>query len=179
MKSRGPCLQFVEGTAWHVLAFLSFCLFGTPFVLGAEDTLPVTMPDLQYVMQLHGARLTEVNSDKEEIDLFVSSIGPALHLEDVAKTLSAKSLSPKLSKYLLVPEITQAAQQLIGDLATWHFAVTVQQAVKDNHLPGLTEQFSLSSTRHEWLALQGRTTWLKPLNELIQTLTIPETSTSD
>jgi len=179
MKSRGQCLQFVERSAWHALAFLPICLSGIPFVLGAEDTLPVSMPDFQYVRQVHGARLTEVSSDKEAIELFVSSIGPPLHLGDVAKTLSAKSLSPKLSKDLLLPEVTQAALQLIGDLATWHFAATVQQAVKDNHLPGLTEQFSLSSTRHAWLALQGRTTWLQPMNELIQTLTIPESSPSD
>ena len=179
MKARGPCLQFVERRAWDALAFLSICLSGTPFVLGAEDALPVTMPDFQYVTQVHGARLTEVSSDKEAIDLFVSSIGPTLHLGDVTKTLSATSLSPKLSADLLVPEITQAALQLIGDLATWNFAATVQQAVKDNHLPVLTERFSLSSSRHEWLALQGRTTWLKPLNELIQTLTVPEISPSD
>src|SRR5262249_31540729 len=179
MKSRGPCLQFVGRAAWYALAFLSICLSGTPFVLGAEGTLPVTMPDFQNVMQAHGAQLTEVKSDKEAINLFVSSIGPALLLGDVAKTLSAKSLSPKLSKDLLVPEITEAAQRLIGDLATWHLAATVQQTVKDNHLPGLTEQFSWSSTRHEWLALQGRATWVTSMNELVQTLTVPEGPPSD
>jgi hypothetical protein len=155
------------------------CLWGVPFALGADDALPFTMPDFEVVLHAHGDRLREVESDKEAIDLFVSSIGPALHLEDVAGTLTAKSISPKLSKDLLVPDITRAAQKLIGDLAAWHLAASVQLAVKDNRLPGVREWFSRSSARHEWLVLQGRTTWVKSLNELVQTMTVPDSAPPD
>jgi hypothetical protein len=134
------------------------------------------MPDFQSVIHAHGARLAEVDSEKEAIDLFAASVGPALHLGDVARTLTAKSLSPKLSKDLLVPEITQVAQKLIGDLAAWHLAGTVQQGVKDEHLLGLTEKLSGSPTRREWLALQGHTTWLQSMNELAQILAATEIS---
>src|SRR5574341_1341874 len=176
MKSRRRCLQFVGLGVWCAVGFLSIWLCGVSLVLGAEDPLPSTMPDFHIVMHTHAARLTEVESDKEAIDLFVSSIGPALQLGDAARTLAAKSIPAKISKELLVSEITQAAQKLIGDLAAWHLATTVQQAVNDNHIPLVTGQVSVASTRREWLALQGRTTWLNSLNELANTLTASESS---
>jgi hypothetical protein len=174
MKSRRRCRQFVGLGVWCAVGFLSIWLCGVSLVLGAEDPLPSTMPDFHIAMHTHAARLTEVESDKEAIDLFVSSIGPALQLGDAARTLAAKSIPAKISKELLVSEITQAAQKLIGDLAAWHLATTVQQAVNDNHIPLVTGQVSVASTRREWLALQGRTTWLNSLNELANTLTASE-----
>lgn len=179
MKSRGPRIQFVRRAALHALGVLSMCVGGVPFALGAEDPLPFTVPDFQVVMHAHGDRLAEVQSDKEAIDLFVSSIGPTLHLEDVARTLTAKSLSLKLSQDLLVPEITRTAQKLIGDLAAWHLAATVLRAMKDDRLPSVMEQSSRLSTRREWLAFQGRTTWLPALDELVQTLEVPDSSSPD
>jgi hypothetical protein len=179
MKRHIPGLQFVGRAAWCVLGFLSICLGDVPFGLGAEDTLPLTMPNFQSVIHAHGARLAEVDSDKGAIELFTASVGPALRLDDVARTLTAKSLSPKLSKDLLMPEITLVAQKLIGDLAAWHFAATVQQAVKDEHLLGMTEKLSGSPTRREWLAFQGRTTWLQSMNELAQSLAAIESAPPD
>lgn len=158
------------------MGFLSASLWGASPVLGADDPLPTTTPDFRVVMHTYAARLMEVDSDKGAINLFMSSIGPVLQLGDVAKTLAAKSLSAKLSQELLVPEITQAAQKLIGDLAAWHLATTVQQTVKDNQLPIVTEQLLGSSARREWLALQGRTTWLNSLTELADILTASESS---
>jgi hypothetical protein len=176
MKRRRSCLQFVGRGVWCAVGFLSASLCGVSLVLGVEDPLPSTTPDFHVVMHTHAAQLMEVESDKGAIDLFVSSIGPALQFGDVARTLAATSLPAKLSKELLVPEITQAARQMIGDLATWHLATTVQQAVQDNHLPIVTGQLWGSSTRREWLALQGRTTWLNSMNELADTLTASEGS---
>jgi hypothetical protein len=178
MKSRRLCLQFVGRGVWCALGCLSTCLCGFPLVLGAEDALPSTTPDFELVIRTNAARLTEVESDNEAINLFVSSIGPALQLGDVARTLAAKSLSAKLSKELLVPEITNAAQKLISDLATWQLAATVQQAVKDKHIPVVTEQLVGPATRRDWLALHGRTTRLNAMNELAVTLTTPEGSAS-
>jgi hypothetical protein len=169
MKCRKLRLQFVGRAAWCVLGFLVIYLCEISFALGAEDTLPLTMPDFQSVIHAHGARLAEVDSDKGAIDLF-AAVGPALILDDVARTLTAKSITSKLSKDLLIPEIIQIAQKLIGDLAAWQLAATVQQAVKDERLHGITEKLSGSPTRREWLALQGRTKWLQSMNELAQTL---------
>lgn len=176
--SRRCWLQFVGRGVWCTVGLLSAFLCGVSLVLGAEDSLPSTMPDYRVVMHSHAARLMEVETDKGAIDLFASSIGPTLQLGDVARTLAAKSLPAKLSKELLVPEITRVAQQLIGDLAAWHLATTVQQAVQDNHLPIVTGPFGGSSTRREWLSLQGRTTWLNSLTELANTVTGSEGSTA-
>jgi hypothetical protein len=170
MKCHKPRLQLVGRAAWCVWGLLAICFGEVPFALGAEDTLPLTMPDFQSVIHAHGARLAEVDSDKGAIDVFAAYVGPAFLLDDVARTLTAKTITPKLSKDLLIPEITQVAQKLIGDLAAWQLAATVQQVVKDARLPGMTEKLLGSPTRREWLALQGRTKWLQSMNELAQTL---------
>lgn len=146
------------------------CLCGVPLVLGAEDVLPSTTPDFRAVIHQHGARLAEVDSDKGAIDLFVSAVGPALQLGDAVRTLGTKSLPAKLSKELLVPELAIGAQKLTGDLAAWQFAASVQQAVKDNQLEAVTGQLVEASPRWEWLARQGRATWLNSLIELASAL---------
>jgi hypothetical protein len=170
MKCHKPRLQLVGRAALCAWGFLAICFGEVPFAFGADDTLPLTMPDFQSAIHAHGARLAAVGSDKEAIDLFTAFIGPALRLDDVARTLTAKSITPKLSQDLLIPEITQVVQKLIGDLAAWQLAAIVQQAVKDERLPGMTDKLSESSIRREWLALQGRTTWLQSMNEVAQTL---------
>ncbi len=179
MKNRTPrCLCFGR-EAWCAVGFLSTYLCGVSCVLGAENALPSTTPDFQAAIDTHATQLAEVESDKGAIDLFVSSVGPSLQLGDVARTLGTQSLPVKLSKELLVPEITIAAQKLIGDLAVWQLAANVQQAVKDNQPAGVTGQLTGGSTRREWLALQGRTTWLNSLNELSDALAAPEGSTAE
>ena len=179
MKGLRLRLQFVGQTVWWTLGGLSISICVVPLALGTTDTLPSSMPDLQSIVHAHGAKLIEVDSDKGAIDLFVSSIGPSLNLGDVARTLTAKSISPKLSKDLLLPEITQVAHTLIGDLAAWHLATLVQQAVKDKRLPGVPEELLGSSTRREWLALQGQTSWQKSMNDLAQTMQSPENSSTN
>jgi len=179
MKGQRSHLQFAEGTVWCGLGYLAISLSVVPLALGTADTLPSAMPDFQIVMHAHGDKLMKVDSDKEAIDLFVSAIGPSLQLGDVARTLTVKSISPKLSKDLLVPEVTQAAQRLIGDLAAWHLATIVQQTTKDKQHQGVQAELLGSSTRREWLALQGRTTWLKSITDLAQTLLTPENSATE
>lgn len=179
MKSRTPRCACLRRGGWCAVGFISTYLCGVSFVLGAENALPSATPAFQAVIHTHAARLAEVESDKGAIDVFVSAVGPSLQLGDVARTLGTTSLPIKLSKELLVPEITIAAQKLIGDLAVWQFATNVQQAVKDNQLAGVTGQLTAASTRREWLALQGRTTWRNSLNELSDALTALEGSTAE
>lgn len=179
MKKRNAYRQCVGLTVWCATGFLSSYLCGLSIVLGADSGLPSAMPDFQAIVHTHAARLTEVESDKGAIDLFVSTIGPALQLEDVARTLASKPLPVNLSKELLVPEITSAAQKLIAGLAAWHLATSVQQGVKNNQLEVVAGRWQSASTKREWLALQGRTTWLNSLNELSDVLTAhPESAAS-
>ena len=179
MKDPNVRPQCVGRTIWWTLGCLSISVCVVPLALGTTDTLPSVMPDLQSIVDAQRAKLIAVDSDKGAIDLFVSSIGPSVNLGDVARTLTAKSISPKLAKDLLIPELTQAAQALIGDLAAWHLATIVQQAVKDKRLRGVPEELLGSSTRRQWLAQQGRTTWLTSMNELAQTLPSPERSATN
>lgn len=171
--------QFAGRTVRYAIGYLSISLCAVPLAVGTEGSLPSAMPDFQIVVHTHGTKLMEVDSDEKAIDLFASSIGPSLRLEDVARTLTAKSISPKVSKDLLVPEIRRAAQKLIGDFAAWHLANIVQQIIKDEHPAGASEQLVGSSTRREWLALQGDTTWLKAMTDLLQTLPTRENSQTD
>jgi hypothetical protein len=140
----------------------------------AEETLPSSTPDFPSVIRAHADQLAKVESDREASTLFVSAIGPALEMGDVARTLGANPLPAKLAKELLVPDLTAAVLRLMSSLVTWHLASTVRQAVRDQQLPAVAERLFGSPQARAWLDQQGTAPWHASLNLLNEVVTSPE-----
>src|SRR5580765_2468290 len=121
----------------------------------AEETLPSSTPDFPSVIRAHADQLAKVESDRGASNLFVSAIGPALEMGDVARTLGTNPLPAKLAKELLVPDLTAAVLRLMGSLAAWHLASTVRQAERDQQLPAVAERLFGSPQARAWLDQQG------------------------
>ena len=156
------------------LAMVIVSVFGAWLNAKADESLPSATPDFPSVIRAHSDQLAKLESDKEAINLFVSAIGPSLQMGDVARTLGANPLPAKLSKELLVPDLTTAVHRLIGSLAAWHLASTVRQAVTDQQLATLTGPLSESSKARAWLDQQGKGSWHDSLNQLSAMVATPE-----
>ena len=85
--------------------------------------------DLGIIVQKFGEPLGAVTADPQAIGIFVNQIGPALGLQDVATTLAAKHMPPKVAKELNVPEVTASVQRLMASLVAWHTADRLMQAL--------------------------------------------------
>ena len=149
-------------------------VFGAWLNAKADESLPSSTPDFPAVIRAHSDQLAKIESDKGASNLFVSAIGPALQLGDVARTLGANPLPAKLAKELLVPDLTEAVHRLIGSLAAWHLASTVRQAVRDRQLATVTERLSGTSQARAWLDQQGTALWHDSLNQLADVVASPE-----
>ncbi|HEU4685982.1 MAG TPA: hypothetical protein VFS39_15860, partial [Nitrospira sp.] len=75
---------------------------------GTTEALPVGLPDWNSVVSGQASHLTMVDSEAAAKDLFVSELGAALHLSDVAGTIAAKGLPAKLTKDLLLPDVLKS-----------------------------------------------------------------------
>jgi hypothetical protein len=153
-------------------------VFGAWLNAKADESLPSSAPDFPSVIRAHADQLAKVESDKEARNLFVSAIGPALQLGDVARTLGTNPLPAKLAKELLVPDLTEAVHRLMSDLSAWHLASTVRQALRDQQHTTVTEQVFRSFQARAWLDQQGQAGWHDSLNQLSGVLASPE-STKD
>ena len=156
------------------VAMVVVSVFGVWFNAKADETLPSSTPDFPSVIRAHSDQLAKVESDKGASNLFVSAIGPALELDDVARTLGANPLPAKLAKELLVPDLTAAVLRLMGSLAAWHLASTVRQAVRDHQLPAVAERLSGSPQARAWLDQQATAPWHESLNLLGDVVASPE-----
>ena len=159
---------------WFVLAILAVSLFGAWLNARANESLPSATPDFPAIIRPHADRLAKVESDKEAIALFVTTIGPSLQLGDAARTLGANALPVKLAKELLVPDLTAAAHRFIGSLAAWHLASAVRQAVKDRQFASVTERLSKTAKPLAWLDQQGKASWHDSLTQLSDAAASPE-----
>jgi hypothetical protein len=148
------------------LAMVVVVVFGNWFNAKAEETLPSSVPDFPSVIRIHADQLAKIESDKDARNLFVSAIGPALQLSDVARTLGASPLPAKLAKELLVPDLTEAVHRLMSDLSVWHLASTVRQAVSDQQITIVTEQPFMSPQARAWLDQQRHAAWHDSLHQL-------------
>jgi hypothetical protein len=156
------------------LAMVIVSVFGTWLNAEADESLPSSTPDFPSVIRAYSDYLAKLESDKGASNLFVSAIGPALQLGDGARTLGANPLPAKLAKELLVPELTAAVHRLMGDLAAWHLASTVRQAVKDQQFATVTERLFGSPQARTWLDQQGKAPWQDSLNQLSDVVASPE-----
>ena len=120
---------------------------------------PAGPVDFVPVIQKYGEQLSTITSDAQAVGLFVAHIGPALGLHDVAITLAAKTIPPKVAKELGVQELTASAQRLIANLAAWQTADRVTQSLNERTSPVLTPPTTLV----DWIQASS------PLPSLAQT----------
>jgi hypothetical protein len=156
------------------LAMVVVSVFGAWLNAKADESLPSSTPDFPSVIRAHSDQLTKMESNKEASNLFVSAIGPALQMGDVARTLGANPLPAKLAEELLVPDLTAVVLRLMGDLAAWNLASTVRQAVRDQQFAAVTERLFGSPQARAWLDQQGKTPWHDSLNQLSDVVASPE-----
>ena len=156
------------------LAIVVVVIFGTWFNAKADESLPSLVPDFPSVIRAHADQLAKMESDKEARNLFVSAIGPALQLSDVARTLGAGPIPAKLARELLVPDLTEAVHRLMSDLSAWHLASTVRQAVSDQQITTVTEQLFTSPQARAWLDQQSQASWHDSLHQLSEVVGSPE-----
>ncbi len=93
---------------------------------------------------------------------------------DVARTLGANPLPAKLTKELLLPDLTAAVHRLMGSLAAWRLASTVRQAVRDQQPATETDRLYGSPQTRAWLDQQGKASWHDSLNQLSDVVASPE-----
>jgi len=158
------------------LAFTIVLISASGFWLNAkaDESLPSSMPDFPSVIRAHSDQLAKLESDKGASDLFLSAIGPALQMGDVARTLKVNPLPARLAKDLLVPDLTAAVLRLMGSLAVWDIATTVRLAVEDQQLELVTERLLGSPQSRAWLDQQTLAAWHEPLNQLVSVVASPE-----
>jgi len=87
--------------------------------------------ELLPVVQAQAAALEAVSDNAAAVALFASKIGPALGLHDVASTLAAKHIPPKVAKELGIQELTASAQRLVADLSAWQTADRIMQSLNE------------------------------------------------
>ncbi|BFU96359.1 MAG: conserved protein of unknown function [Nitrospira sp.] len=121
---------------------------------GATDSRPSGFPDWSRILETHGDKLAAVDSDQSAKETFVTTVGAAVSLSETAATIGAKALPAKMSKELLVGEITQSAQRLVAALAVWHLAEHVTKSMQQagDSIPALPDP---SAQRIEWLKANG------------------------
>jgi len=156
------------------LAMVIVSVFGAWLNAEADESLPSSTPDFPSVIRAHSEQLAKLESDKGASNLFVSAIGPALQMGDVARTLGANPLPAKLAKELLVSDLTAAVLRLMGDLAAWHLASTIRQAVRDQQFAAVPERLFGSPQTRAWLDQQGKAPWHDSLNQLFDVFASPE-----
>ena len=118
----------------------------------ADDGAPESLPDWRQIIATNQERLAHVESDQAARDVFVTTVGRASDLQDVVATLVVQGLSPKLSRELLVPEITASAQRLVAALAAALVADRMMESL-DSTTPG--KDSVVSSSQLPWLAANG------------------------
>ena len=156
------------------LAMVVVSVFVAWLNANANESLPSSIPDFPSIIRAHADQLAKMESDKEARNLFVSAIGPALQLSDVARTLGAGPIPAKLARELLVPDLTEAVHRLMSDLSAWHLASTVRQTVSDLQITTVTEQLLTSPQAMAWLDQQSQASWHDSLHQLSEVVGSPE-----
>jgi hypothetical protein len=149
-------------TAWHYAK--------------ADESLPSSTPDFPSIIRAHSDQLAQIDSDKAAINLFISTIGPALQTGDAARTLRTSPLQTKFANELLVPELTEAVHRLMGSLAAWRLASTIRQTVRERQSSTDIDRLYGSPQTRTWLDQQGNAPWHDSLIQLTEAVTSRESS---
>src|SRR5262249_35205306 len=116
------------------------------------------------ILKTHGTQLLTIESDQSALDLFVSTLGPASRLDDAARTLGVKALSVKASNELMIPQLMNAVQRLMGALAAWQFAANTRYMVQEDRVD------TAMPPANKWLLLQD-SMWAKSYHALAEATT--------
>ena len=157
-----------------VLTLAVVSVLGTWLHSNADESLPSSLPDFPSIVRAHSERLAMIESDKGANNLFVSTIGPALQMDDAVRTLKTNPLSAKLARELLAQDLSAAALRFMSNLAAWHLASTIRHAVSDQQLAIVAERLSQPSQVRAWLDQQKQAPWHGALNQLIAVIDSPE-----
>ncbi|MBX9658889.1 MAG: hypothetical protein K2X00_10000 [Nitrospiraceae bacterium] len=88
--------------------------------------------ELHPLVQAQSEALGTLSDNAAALSLFTTKVGPALGLQDVASTVAAKNIPPKVAKELAVQELTASAQRLIANLAAWQTADRITQSLSQH-----------------------------------------------
>lgn len=151
----------LQGVTVGLLALIiGISMFTSPPPLRAEGASPML---LSQMVSQKGNQLASLDSDGSAQALFISTIGPALGLNDAAGAVGAKRLSSKLVKELGLVELSQSISDLMAAMAVWQFADSI---VHDD--PHSMTSTSLHSTRQDWIKSRSKVTSLPDLFRFIQ-----------
>lgn len=142
------------------LLLAEFLTLLAPLASSAEPTSPMLLAD---VVAQQADQLAAVDSDEQAMTLFTTAVGPALGLKDAAGALGAKRLPGKLVKELKLAELSESVFELMGALALWQLAETVD---RDASQPSTATAFS--EVRQEWLRTRAQNASLGDLFRLAQ-----------
>lgn len=134
------------------LSLLIVVFYQGSMVASAAEGLPfVPPPDWLSLLQIHQERLEQIDSDQSALDFFSATLGPAIGLQDVAATLTAKGLPARLSNELLIPEITRSAQRLVAAMSAWQLSDRLNRSISASTAGSAVT----SPVRVDWLAANG------------------------
>ena len=138
----------------------------------AEDGTSDPVPDWQQIMEANQDRLAQVDTDQAAKDVFVTGVGRAASLHDVAGTLAVQGLPSKMANELMLPQITTSAQRLVSALAVWRLAERMMQS-----LEGKTArtEILIPASQAAWLTSNGT---FPSLNEALRLWHAGDTSTA-
>ena len=146
------CLRLTSlGLAGALALAISLHLTGLSRA-AADEAAPEPLPEWTQIIDANRERLARVESDQAAKEMFVSAVGRAAALHDVAGTLAVQGLSSKLAKDLMVPHITDSSQRLVSALAAWRLADVIMQS-----LEGKTPRTDvvISPAQASWLTASG------------------------
>jgi len=144
----------------------------------AEGAEAVALPDWLHVVHTNADRLEKVESDQSAIDLFVTVIGPAISLPDVAGTIGAKGISPQLAKDLLIPDLTKSAQRLVAAMVAWQLSGRLTSTLTEHTKP-MDGSMTIPSLQVEWLTTHGPFPSLRETVQRLQALDAPPSDSFD
>jgi hypothetical protein len=144
----------------------------------AEGAQAFGVPDWLQVVRTNADRLEKVESDQSALDLFVTAIGPAISLPDVASTIGAKGISPQMAKDLLIPDITKSAQRLLAALVAWQFSTRVTSTLTEPTKP-IDGSMTVPALQIEWLTAHGPFPSISNTVQRLQALNAPAADSPD
>jgi hypothetical protein len=144
----------------------------------AEGAQVLGVPDWLQVVHTNADHLEKVESDKSAIDLFVTAIGPAISLADVASTIGAKGIPPQLAEDLLIPDITKSAQRLLAALVAWQFSASLTSTLTDATKP-IDGSMTIPALQIEWLTTHGPFPSITETVQRLQALNTPASDSPD
>lgn len=143
-----------------LLVIIGISILTSPPPIRAEDASPML---LSQTIKQKGDQLASLDSDGTAQALFVTTIGPALGLNDAAGAVGAKRLPPQLVKELGMTELSQSVAELMAAMTIWQLADSIGHDDTRSATSG-----SLHATQQDWIKNRSNITSLSDLFRLIQ-----------